>query len=273
MQTPNAKNAPLVATLAAIALVASCSLEEPSTPFTGTSSASAGGEGSTVGAAGGTSAPSGSPAPPSAGAGGGPTGPEPSTPSANGATVVDPLTNGTSVGEVSGGRFTNAGWQVTHRGNFIRYRVQPMTAGFVEWENLNLTPRNPQRDLFTIMGMWDPSRGAYRENPFRVHIRKLDTQGHNPPYVRMRFISNGDQHDVGWDFLDWNPSHPYQWRLQWGPGAGGNEARVFLDGQLILRTGYGPAYRPEQHWIELGVEERAETIVGMVFRNLRIGPR
>ncbi len=177
------------------------------------------------------------------------------------------------MGEVSGGIFTGAGWQVTHRGNFIRYRVRPMSSGFVEWENLNLTPFNPQRDLFTIMGMWDPSRGAYRENPFRVHIRKLDTQGHNPPYVRLRFISEGDQHDVGWDFLDWDPRHAYRWRLEWGPGGGGNEARVFLDGRQIMRTSYGPHYRPNQHWIEMGIEERAETIVGLVFRNVSIGPR
>ena len=148
-----------------------------------------------------------------------------------------------------------------------------MTSGFVEWENLNLTPFNPQRDLFTIMGMWDPSRGDYRENPFRVHIRKLDTQGHNPPYVRLRFISAGDQHDVGWDFLDWDPRHPYRWRLEWGPGGSGNQARVFLDGRQIIQTSYGPHYQPNQHWIEMGIEERAETIVGLVFRNVSIGPR
>ena len=177
------------------------------------------------------------------------------------------------MGEVSGGIFTGVGWQVTHRGNFIRYRVRPMSSGFVEWENLNLTPFNPQRDLFTIMGMWDPSRGEYRENPFRVHIRKLDTQGHNPPYVRMRFISEGDQHDVGWDFLEWDPRHAYRWRVEWGPSGGGNQARVFLDGRQIMRTNYGPHYRPNQHWIEMGIEERAETIVGIVFRNVSIGPR
>ena len=185
----------------------------------------------------------------------------------------DPLTNGSSVGQVSGGRFTGSGWQVTGRANFIRYVVPTLTSGFVEWENRNLAPSNPARDLFSLMGMWDPSRGDYRENPFRVHVRKLDTNGHNPPYVRLRFISNGDQHDVGFDFLDWVPSRTYRWRLEWGPGGGGNRARVFLDGREIISTGYGPTYRPSQHWIELGIEERAETIVGVIFRNVNIGPR
>ena len=200
--------------------------------------------------------------------------PSPSPPGPSGPSEIsDPLTNGVSVGQVSGGRFTGSGWQVIHRGNYIRYIVPTIQSGFVEWENRNLTPLNPERDAFSLLAMWDPSRGAYRENPFRVHIRKLDTQGHNSPYVRMRFISNGDQHDVGWDFLDWNPSHTYRWRVEWGPGGGGNQARVFLDGRVIMRTNYGPNYSPRDHWIELGVEERAESIVGVVYRNVRIGRR
>jgi hypothetical protein len=200
--------------------------------------------------------------------------PTPSPPGPSGSSEIsDPLTNGGSVGQVSGGRFTGSGWQVRHRGNYIRYVVPTIQSGFVEWENTNLTPRNPERDAFSLLGMWDPSRGAYRENPFRVHIRKLDTQGYNSPYVRMRFIANGDQHDVGWDFLDWNPSHAYRWRVEWGPGGGGNQARVFLDGRVIMSTSYGPSYSPRDHWIELGVQERAEAIVGVIFWNVRIGRR
>lgn len=198
-------------------------------------------------------------------------GPSPSPPSSG--EIFDPLTNGRSVGEVRGGRFGNAGWQVLSRGDFIRYVVPTISSGFVEWENLGLSPFNPQFDLYTLFGMWDPSKGDYRENPYRVHLRKLDTQGHNPPYVRLRFISGGDQHDVGYDFLQWNPSQAYRWRIEWGPGGGGNEARVLLDGRVVIRTSYGPAYRPADHWIEMGVEERAESIPGVIYRNVRIGRR
>jgi hypothetical protein len=200
-------------------------------------------------------------------------GPGPPPPSGN-ALISDPLTNGQTVGELGGGRFLSSGWQVTARGDFIRYRIPTIESGFVEWENRGLSSFNPAPDLFSIFGMWDPTRGDYRENPFRVHIRKLDTQGHNPPWVRLRFISNGDQRDVGWDFLAWDPTRFYQWRIEWGPsGSGGNEARVLVDGTVVIRTGYGPAYRPEEHWVELGVEERAESIVGLVYRNVRIGRR
>jgi hypothetical protein len=106
-----------------------------------------------------------------------------------------------------------------------------------------------------------------------VHVRKLDTQGHNPPYVRLRWISGGQEYNEGFDFLAWNPGRAYRWRVEWGPGGGGNEARVLLDGLVVIRTRYGPAYQPAEHWIEMGVEERAESIVGVVFRNVSIGRR
>lgn len=202
---------------------------------------------------------------------GGSTSPSPSPPSSG--EVFDPLTNGRSVGEVHGGRFNSAGWQVTSRGDFIRYVVPTITSGFVEWENIGLSRTNPAPDLYTLFGMWDPSKGPYRENPYRVHVRKLDTQGHNPPYVRLRWIAGGQEYNEGFDFLAWNPGRAYRWRVEWGPGGGGNEARVLLDGLVVIRTRYGPAYQPAEHWIEMGVEERAESIVGVVFRNVSIGRR
>ncbi len=197
--------------------------------------------------------------------------PTPTPPSSGG--LFDPLTNGYSVGDQRGGRFTSAGWMVTSRGDFIRYAVPTIISGFVEWENQGLSRTNPAPDLYTLFGMWDPSKAPYRENPYRVHVRKLDTQGHNPPYLRLRWISGGQEHNEGFDFLGWNPAQTYRWRVEWGPGGSGNEARVLLDGRVVIRTGYGPAYQPEEHWIEMGVEERAESIPGVVYRNVRIGRR
>ncbi|HSF20064.1 MAG TPA: hypothetical protein VLK65_31395 [Vicinamibacteria bacterium] len=249
-----------------VAIVASCGkLESPQLPLTGSSSL-----GDAPGGSFGTgSAPT---TPPAEGSGEQPPPPTPLPPQ-GGSFVDDPLTNGRSVGQVTGGRFVSSGWQVLNRSDFIRYVVPTLSNGFVEWDNLGLAPFNPQPDLYTLFGMWDSTKGGYRENPFRVDVRKLDTNGHNPPYVRMRFISSGEQHDVGFNFLDWDPNHAYSWRVEWGPTSLGNEARVFLDGQLVMRTAYGPRYEPQEHWIEMGVEERSESIVGIVYRNVRIGPR
>lgn len=200
--------------------------------------------------------------------------PEVPTPTPGGgvATVTDPLTDGFSIGEVNGGRFTSQGWEVIHRTDYIRYDIQPLESGFVEWNNSGLRPMNLAAGHYMLFGMWDPSRGDYRANPFRVHLQKLDTN-HNRPYVRIRWIANGEQHDEGYNFMDWNPSQTYQWRIEWGPNGNSNEARVYLDGIVIIRATYRRAYKPAVHWVELGIQSRAESVVGAVYSNVRIGPR
>jgi hypothetical protein len=205
------------------------------------------------------------------GGGGGPSPPSPS-PSPGGILISDSLLNGTSQGFVNGGRFTRYGWQMTSQHDFIRYEVPAIRNGFVEWTNVNLYPRNTSADTYILFGMWDPTRGDYRENPFRVHIQKLD-DNHNRPYVRLRWIANGEQHDKGYNFMEWDPGSSYEWRIDWGPDAGRNAARVYLNGQLIIEVRYTNTYEPQTHWIELGVAERHESCVGAVFSNFRVGSR
>jgi hypothetical protein len=176
------------------------------------------------------------------------------------------------VGEVSGGRFIRDGWQVTTKHDYIRYEVPPIENGYVEWSNKGFVHWNHADDNYVLFGMWDPSRGRYRENPFRVHIQKLDER-HNPPYVRLRWIANGEQHDKGYNFTNWDPNRRYQWRIDWRPTGGQHAARVYLDGQQIIEIRYRNAYRPEVHFIELGVAERHQSVVGAVYSNFRVGAR
>ena len=197
-------------------------------------------------------------------------GPGPS-PGPQGLVLSDPLATG-SLGQVGGGQFTGFGWQVTRVTDFIRYEVPPIESGYAEWENTGLRRTNLSIDAYVLFGMWDPSRGAYRENPFRVHIQKLDER-HNRPYIRLRWISQLEEHNVGHNFLDWDPARAYRWRLEWGPEGASHVARVFLDGQEIIAERYGPPYRPQVHYVELGVEERQESVIGAVYSNLRIGRR
>jgi hypothetical protein len=186
------------------------------------------------------------------------------------ASIFDPLTDGLSVGDVHGGKFTPQGWKVTHKSDFIRYEIEPSKSGFIEWENLGFRPANPNHDQYMLLGMWDPTRGDYRANPFRVHVQKLDPN-HNRPYVRLRWIANGEQHDEGYHFEAWDPEQVYQWRLEWEPSGSSNEARVFLNGQLIIQVTYKRVYSPGVLWVELGIAERAESIVGTIYANVRIG--
>ncbi len=186
--------------------------------------------------------------------------------------LFDPLTDGTSIGQVGGGQFTSDGWRVKNKADFLRYEISSIPEGFVEWENLGLTPQNKAGDQFMLLGMWDPTKGRYRTNPYRVHVQKLDTN-HNAPFVRLRWIANGDENDGGFNFLNWNPDRVYQWRLEWGPEGEAHVVRLFLNGQSIIRVNYERAYDPSTLYVELGIEERQESVVGAVYRNVRIGPR
>jgi hypothetical protein len=187
--------------------------------------------------------------------------------------IEDLLTNGTSVGSVRGGEFTPEGWKINNLDEYIRYEIPPTSSGFVQWENLGLRRTNADAEAYMMFAMWDPSSGDFRANPFRVNIQKLDTQ-HNPPYVRLRFISDGDERNTGYNFLDWDPSQRYRWRVEWGPAAERNAARVFVNGVEVMQVAYTPAYEPRTHFVEMGVNEsRNESCIGAIYSNVRIGRR
>ena len=90
--------------------------------------------------------------------------------------VFDPLTNGMSVGDVGGGEFRAGGWFTTDANSSIRYRIPTTVNGFVEFDVKGLRNPNPNSNKRNLVIMWDPSRGDYTENPFRVHIAKFDTR-------------------------------------------------------------------------------------------------
>ena len=189
----------------------------------------------------------------------------------NGLLVYDPLTNGTTVGVRGGGEFTPQGWQVKSRSDYIQYAVPTLEAGFVEWDNSNMEDEVPDKQ-WMLFGMWDPSAGGYRENPYRVDLQKLDS-GHQSPYFRVRWITNGEQYDFGNDFQEWDLFATYRIRVEWGPGIGSQIVTVYLDGVEQYSQTYVNIYRPSTHWIELGVRDRKESIVGVIYSNVKIGPR
>ncbi len=197
-------------------------------------------------------------------------GPTTTPPPSSGTILSDPLTGG-SLGEVSGGQFTSGGWQVTSPADYIRYEVPTLSSGWVEFETTGLRQTNPSEDQFMLFGMWDPSAGDYRQNRFRVHLQKLHPNPHNPPYLRVRWISNGEQHDEGSNFFAWEASRRYRWRIEWGPSGGANQASVLLDGQQVITVNYNRTYAPEVHFIELGIAERGESVVGVRYSNFRVG--
>jgi hypothetical protein len=46
---------------------------------------------------------------------------------------------------------------------------------------------------------------------------------------------------------------------------------VFLDGRQVVTVNYNRTYAPAEHFIELGIAERGESVVGVRYSNFRVG--
>jgi hypothetical protein len=107
-----------------------------------------------------------------------------------------------------------------------------------------------------------------------VNLSKLDKRTAAFDDVRLRWISRGEEHNVGISFFDFEPQLVYQWVMVWGDSPGeGQNVTVYLDGHDILSRNYSEPYHPKTHWIELGQCDREETLEMATYSNVRIGAR
>jgi hypothetical protein len=188
--------------------------------------------------------------------------------------VFDPLSNGFSIGEVHGGSFVAGGWQPQVNTDCLRYQVPTLEDGRIEFTTTNLSTPNPVEGKRILLSMWDPTKGDYRENPYRVNLSKLDYRTAKFDDVRLRWISRGEEHNVGISFFDFEPQLVYEWKMIWGDAQGvGETVKVFLDGIEILTRNYSAEYHPKTHWIELGQCDRDETLEMAIYSNVKIGAR
>lgn len=182
--------------------------------------------------------------------------------------VLDRLTDGSTLAtDREGGTLTADGWRVNNNGDFLRYEIPTVVNGYAQWDNVGLTARGANDISLMLFGMWDPTAGRYTRNPFRVHVLKSFPDPHNPPYFRFRWISQGIEEEGFGNFTDWDPDTVYTFRVDWGPGEGANLARVFVNNQEFARVRYTRPYQPNTHYIELGIQERHESVIGAVYRN------
>ncbi len=109
-----------------------------------------------------------------------------------------------------------------------------------------------------------------------MHLQKMDSRTVNRWHVRLRWISQGEERNTGFDKTDWNRDVRYQWRVEWGSfpwQPESQQVRVLLDGDEVLVRNYDAPYRPGTHWIELGAAPRNESLEQAIFSNVRIGTR
>lgn len=188
--------------------------------------------------------------------------------------LFDPLM-GSSLGDVGGGEFTDEGWLVVASSNFIIYDMETIETGFLEFDVKGLDIRNPTRDARHLFFMWDPSLGSdMTTNRFRVSLQKLDGRSSiNDRWLRLRFITQGRQHDESSTFRGWMPDKTHRVRIEWGREGDVNACRVFIDGDQKIFFQYRRPYIPNVHRIELGAAGRAESPEGAIYSNVTIGTR
>lgn len=192
-----------------------------------------------------------------------------------GVLVFDPLTNGSTVGDVGGGEFTPEGWKVIASSNYIVYDLPTIESGSVEFDITGLDIRNPSRDARHLFIMWDPSIGSdFTANRFRVSLQKLDGRSSiNDKWLRLRFITQGRQIDDSSTFRGWIPTRVHHIRFEWGREGDVNVARLFVDDDEKMFFQYIRPYIPGVHRIELGAALRAESPENAVYSNVKISKR
>jgi hypothetical protein len=163
-------------------------------------------------------------------------------------------------GDREGGTFTSGGWRVDNNSDFLRYEVPSIQNGYVQWQNLGLTPQGIA-DSRMFFGMWDPTAGNFRTNPFRVNLQ------HNWPPTTIRpdptpLDLPGPSGRRGLQLTDWDPARSIPGASNGAPDGEDELARVLPDGVEVIRLPYNHGYLPNTHRIELGIEERKESIIG-----------
>ena len=195
----------------------------------------------------------------------------------DGILVVDPLTNGSTVGSRRGGVFTDEGWKVNARSNHIIYNMDTIASGFLEVDIKGLAPRNVGE------GARPPFHHVGPQRRFRLHSKLLSRRC---PETRPWLY---EYDEIPADTLDLRriPSRLFQWlsslepsgtSLPLGMGtcrARESSLRAALHLTMVERIffEYRRDYRPVIHRIELGAGIRFETPEGATYSNVVIGVR
>jgi hypothetical protein len=195
--------------------------------------------------------------------------------------VFDPLTNGTTVGEVVGNVtfIPGVGVRLNDFTSHIRYRLpQTLTAGefSIIATNLNTNSEGDKTKLFAMSeGLAD-----IVTNDRRFTIEK---RGDPPGIVAWRFITRETQIDTEGaerESRDFDPAQAYLWTATWNGFFNLRIQRGGATGEVIYSKGkpYEGVYDPNPHYAFIGAPSgrsglTAATVPGVIIRNVWISPR
>lgn len=200
----------------------------------------------------------------------------------NGRELLDPLTDGSSVGLVRGGRFLpGQGWQSTSLIDGIDYGIQTCSNCRFEFDVVGFgreegAPFGLDVKWFTMGdGGAFGNFGAFRDHPWKMHLEQRADDATGIKLIwRNGAAGGGDPGDhtfKGPTGINWSSSHqpPYHFVFDW------TERRFFIsiDGQVVVADGFSAPYAPPNHTLSLGCWPRGETMIGAIWSNARLTRR
>jgi len=194
--------------------------------------------------------------------------------------IDDPLTDGRTVGSQVGGRFIpGQGWQSSSLTAGIDYDLAtPCSDCRLEFDVTNFGTREGfsfQKDLKWISMGEAGAFGdfsAFRNHPWKMHLeQRSDGDGTG---MKITWRNNGFGEGEPGDHVlkvdpavPWNSSQVYHFVLDWSPRG----FSVEIDGEEWFADGFGGnPYAPANHRISLGCYPRAESFVGIIYRNVKL---
>lgn len=209
--------------------------------------------------------------------------------------VLDPLYNGTTVGQIVGpATFVGAdGIRLESVNSYVRYLVpQTMTAGEFSMEVKGLRANAPG-DKSKVFGMMQgsPDASDYIINDYRVDVQYRGTTGFPPNSITFRALY-GSATDLAKRYeptteqrltsvFQLDPNTSYYWKATWGSTfrvtvkAGGINGTTIYD---ISRNSTNGTYNPQPMYAFIGTPSgrsgtESATIPGTIYRNVWIGAR
>jgi len=193
--------------------------------------------------------------------------------------INDPLTNGTTTGARIGGTFIpGQGWQ----SNSLTDAIQWDIAGGcydcrLEFDVTNIGGQEglPYFKDLKFVSMADPgsfgSFGSFRDTPWKMHLIQRADYPTGLEIVWRNGAVNSEGGDPG-DHriklpdtpISWSSSNVYHFRLDWGT-TGYN---ININGIDVLADGWNYWYEVAPLRIQLGCIPRAESFVGIIYRNV-----
>ena len=207
----------------------------------------------------------------------------------NGQILFDPLTNGQTIAdERHGGQFVlgpNGGWRSTSGFDSLDYNIPPCPNCQVEFDATNFNSTTPGQThiepKWVSMGSAENFNdfNAFRDDPWKMH---LEIRSDVPGAVKLiwrRGCNTSDECDNTDNPkipITWSASKVYHFTLAWGGGSMSVNICEYNGTSCVATmytgSGTGP-YAPPNHRVELGTRPRGESLIGAIYRNVRINPR